>query len=429
MIVDGHRHADLLRVAGQLRRANVRPDLIAAALAGINERCCSPSEDSTEVERLAKSVLNYPPGTDPGVVLGDKPRGFAASISARDFLKRNLPPKSWLIEGWFPANAFIVLFAPPKSFKSMLVIASMLALADGNSNSGVFHCSKPKRVLYVQVEIGPSSFQDRVIRHKRGLGVSDEALDRIRLLTPLPDGGFLPKLDDPEGLAHIRAAIEDFEPELVVFDPLARLHRADENNATEMAPIMDTFLEIRDTFKCSVAAIHHATKAARGRPDIYTARGSSAITGAVDSVICVSRDDHRLPVIEVSGNHRDFGDTGPFALRFVHDDEDQTMGFEMLSAAELHAEKRAPRTSREAEAVERALRDLGGTANRSALASKVGRGVAERGLRHLEELGMVEEDKRTRKNNARIYQLRETELDDEVGDDDLARGNFDEIPE
>jgi AAA domain len=72
---------------------------------------------------------------------------------------------------------------------------------------------------------------------------------------------------------------------VLIIDSMIRFHRADENSATQMAPVMATLRELA-TIGASIIVLHHKSK---GETSSY--RGSSDIvTGADVALSLVKRD-------------------------------------------------------------------------------------------------------------------------------------------
>jgi hypothetical protein len=96
-------------------------------------------------------------------------------------------------------------------------------------------------------------------------------------------GGWLS--DAPPGIGDSRLLqiARDHRP-LTIFDSLIRFHGADENSASEMAPVMEGLRQLANA-GATVVALHHKPKTEGSH---Y--RGSSDIAGAVDTAFAVSRD-------------------------------------------------------------------------------------------------------------------------------------------
>jgi hypothetical protein len=189
---------------------------------------------------------------------------------------RSLPPLTPLVDGLLHLPGESALFSPPKRGKTF--VALDLALSVGSGEDFMGRAVKPCQVLYVAAEgVG-------------GLGARVEAwcdthtgadISRVAFLTEpvnLIDEG------DVEAFAHAAA-----DRELVVIDTLARCSvGADENSARDMGRVVTALDRIRDVTG-HVCVVHHA-----GKDTSKGLRGSSALLGAVDTVIELSGDTHAL---------------------------------------------------------------------------------------------------------------------------------------
>lgn len=198
----------------------------------------------------------------------------------------NLPPVEWLIKDIITADGFGITYGPPASLKSFLLIAWSLHIASGTPWLG--HLVKQGGVLYVAGE-GVRGMGRRIRAWLRHHGMDGVDLP-FRLLPASVN------LTDPEQLAKlIRTAIAAAEAEgttiaLVVIDTVARaIPGADENSAQDMGRLVAAVERIKADVACHVHGVHHSGKDAdRG------ARGSSALLGAVDTMVKITRDGERV---------------------------------------------------------------------------------------------------------------------------------------
>jgi RecA-family ATPase len=73
--------------------------------------------------------------------------------------------------------------------------------------------------------------------------------------------------------------------ELVILDPMARLHGADENANATGTVIINAAERISRELNCTVLILHHTGKASAARDDAYAARGASGIADAARVVL------------------------------------------------------------------------------------------------------------------------------------------------
>ena len=72
-------------------------------------------------------------------------------------------------------------------------------------------------------------------------------------------------------------------------DPFVRLHRIDENTASEVAPLLAYLRELQRTLGCAVALVHHARKGGHARAG-QALRGSSELHAWGGSNLYLRRD-------------------------------------------------------------------------------------------------------------------------------------------
>jgi hypothetical protein len=107
------------------------------------------------------------------------------------------------------------------------------------------------------------------------------------------------RLDDKRSVANLRAYIAEVRPALIEFDPLNRLHGADENRPTQMTPVMDSLANIAYDFECCVIAVHHMAKpSAERRGDVWDRfRGASSIRSGTDANIVLDGTTDRVHLL------------------------------------------------------------------------------------------------------------------------------------
>jgi len=168
-----------------------------------------------------------------------------------------------------------MLFGPPESGKTFLAIDVALSLATGAQWHGRdVHAGL---VVYVAAE-GAGGFG---LRLRAWIEANQKEHDlRMRAIEEpvqfMQDG-------DVEGFIEALQELQD-RPVLIVIDTLARcLDGGDENTARDMGKVITGCDRIRRATGASVVLVHHSGKNGE------TERGSSALRGAVDTALAVSR--------------------------------------------------------------------------------------------------------------------------------------------
>lgn len=200
-------------------------------------------------------------------------------ISCIDEIQEERPDD--IIGGILPVETVLLLYGVPKVGKSLMVLDLAFHLALGQSWFNL-EIKKPWKVLYISAEGGKWVLYGRIEHLKK---------DKVRVaakqfaLWAVPSFDIL-DLADFDGLV---AGIESFCPDVLIMDPLQKLHQADENANSEMQQVLDRLRTLITSQGRSLILVHHARK---GGDAI---RGASAIAGEVDSVIRLewaSKNDH-----------------------------------------------------------------------------------------------------------------------------------------
>ena len=189
-----------------------------------------------------------------------------------------MPPVEFLVDGLITDTGFTMMYGAPGTGKSFLAIDMALSVAHGQPWQG--QGVKQGPVLYIAGE-GIGGFGKRWKAWERHHGKVDE-----------PDLYLLPtavNFREAEDIARLVATIEDIDQpfSLVIVDTVARaIAGAEENSSTDMGLFVAACDEIKALTGGALLAVHHAGKDAnRG------ARGSTALLGAVDTSLMVSKSE------------------------------------------------------------------------------------------------------------------------------------------
>ena len=235
-------------------------------------------------EYLEALALEDAPDPSP---LAARPAAFSTRSDAD---VEHMPPVEWLADGVLPLGAIAALYGAPGSGKSFLAIDLALSLAIGTPWLG-----RPVAggsTLYVAAE-GWRGIGSRVRAWKAARGLEGRYLgvtfvnETVNLL-------------DPAHVAKLAATAADVEQQsgkplrLIVIDTLAQcMIGGDENEAQDMSRVMAAAQRLRERTGATAFFQHHTRK------DSEIERGSSALRGAVDSlVLCVESDDGRQLVCQ-----------------------------------------------------------------------------------------------------------------------------------
>jgi len=108
-------------------------------------------------------------------------------------------------------------------------------------------------------------------------------------------------LDAPKDRERLTNTVQARQPRLLILDPLIRLHRVDENDASQIAGLLSYLRQLQRTFQIAVLVVHHARKDANSTRPGQALRGSSELHGWGDSNLYMRRRGAQLTL---STEHR-----------------------------------------------------------------------------------------------------------------------------
>jgi hypothetical protein len=196
---------------------------------------------------------------------------------------------TWLIEGLWSAEGVGVIGGSPKCCKTWLSLDLAVSVASGTDALGRFPVVARGPVLVYGAEDSPVALRDRIegIARVRGLGLGDLDLGLI-VVDSL-------RLDLDRDLARLRATAEKHAPRLLILDPLVRLHRIDENSASEMSALLGELRALQRQHHMAIILVHHVRKNAAPRgQDGQSLRGSGDLHAWGDSNLYLRRRDGEI---------------------------------------------------------------------------------------------------------------------------------------
>lgn len=234
-----------------------------------------------------------------------------STLHAAELAERTAPP-SWLVEGLFYESGAGILGGAPKSCKSFFALDLCVAIATGTTCAGRFPTRCPGPVVLLCAEDPQAVVSSRLAALARARRLS---------LAELPIEVIVePAVRLPEGLDRLAATLAVFAPRLLLLDPLIRLHRADENSASEMSVILDGLRALARHSKTAILLVHHARKAAAGNAGTGL-RGSSDLHAFGDSNLYLRRLGQDS-LLELKVEHRAAATPAPLRLKLVVEDDD-----------------------------------------------------------------------------------------------------------
>jgi hypothetical protein len=205
------------------------------------------------------------------------------------------PQTQWLVEGLWAEQAVGILGGEPKSCKSFLALDIALSVASGTACLRQFPVPRAGKVLLFPAEDSLAIVRQRL----EGLaGIAQVPFDSLPVeVITAPSL----RLDTPTDRQRLTKTVEALRPTLLILDPLIRLHRVDENDATQIATLLSFLRELQRQFQLAVLLVHHARKDSHSSRPGQALRGSSELHGWGDSNLYLRRKGTQLTL---STEHR-----------------------------------------------------------------------------------------------------------------------------
>ena len=195
--------------------------------------------------------------------------------------------RRWLVEGLWAHQGVGIVGGEPKCCKSFLALDVALAVASATHCLRRYRVADPGPVLLFAAEDALHTVRQRLEGIARAAGVAFAELD-IHVITATTV-----RLDLPEHRARLHDTVAALRPRLLVLDPFVRLHRIDENAASEVAPLLAYLRELQRQLHTAVLLVHHARKGGHARAG-QALRGSSELHAWGDSNLYLRREREQL---------------------------------------------------------------------------------------------------------------------------------------
>lgn len=205
------------------------------------------------------------------------------------------PQTQWLIEGLWADQAVGILGGEPKCCKSFLALDVALSVASGAACLRQFPVRRTGKVLLFPAEDSLAIVRQRLEGIASAAGVSFPALPVEVITAPSL------RLDTAADRQRLSDTVQKIQPVLLILDPLIRLHRLDENDASQIAALLSYLRELQRQFQLAVLLVHHARKDSHSSRPGQALRGSSELHGWGDSNLYMRRKGSQLTL---STEHR-----------------------------------------------------------------------------------------------------------------------------
>jgi hypothetical protein len=198
------------------------------------------------------------------------------------------PQIQWLIEGLWTEQAVGILGGEPKCCKSFLALDLAVSVASGTACLRQFPVRRRGTVLLFPAEDSLPVVRQRLegICAAAQVPLADCPIEVITAPAL--------RLDLPADRQRLRDTVQRLRPVMLILDPLIRLHRLDENDASQIAALLSFLRELQREFKLAVLLVHHARKDSHASRPGQALRGSSELHGWGDSNLYMRRKGDQL---------------------------------------------------------------------------------------------------------------------------------------
>jgi RecA-family ATPase len=218
--------------------------------------------------------------------------------------------RRWLIEELWGDEAVGIVGGEPKCCKSFLALDMAVAVAAGVPCVRRFAPVRTGRVLLFAAEDALHIVRQRLDGIARAAGRALADLDLHVVTCPSV------RLDLATDRDALTETVATLAPTLLVLDPFVRLHRIDENNSGEVAPLLAYLRELQRRFHVAVVLVHHARKGGAKMRAGQALRGSSEFHAWGDSNLYLRRHGDQLTL---SVEHRAAAAIAALPLQLVAD--------------------------------------------------------------------------------------------------------------
>jgi len=205
------------------------------------------------------------------------------------------PQIQWLVQGLWSDQAVGILGGEPKCCKSFLALDMAVSVASGAACLRQFPVCRTGKVLLFPAEDSLAVVRQRLEGIACAAGVSFPSLPVEVITAPSL------RLDTAVDRQRLADTVQNLQPVVLILDPLIRLHRVDENDASQIAPLLSYLRELQRQFQVAVLLVHHARKDSHSSRPGQALRGSSELHGWGDSNLYMRRKGSQLTL---STEHR-----------------------------------------------------------------------------------------------------------------------------
>lgn len=202
-------------------------------------------------------------------------------------IQAELATERWLIRSLWSRTAVGIIGGAPKTAKSWLGLDMAVSVASGTPCLDRFEVeARGPSLVYLAEDALPMvrSRIDAICQHRQ---LDIGPLDLHVITAPVL------RLDLAKDQQKLTATVQSLRPRMLLLDPLVRLHRLDENSASEISGLLGFLRELQRAEDVAVVLVHHASKKHRAQPG-QSLRGSSDLHAFGDCNAYLAARNHGL---------------------------------------------------------------------------------------------------------------------------------------
>ena len=210
-------------------------------------------------------------------------------FSVLDYLALKFPHNDIIEKGILTTQSRMIIGGHPGIGKSILATQIGIEVSRGDLVTDKFKSVK-KRVLYVQEEIGPRSYQTRLQQVYNYY----KNIDSFFIVS---SAGF--SFEDPALVLQLKQYVQSLKIELLILDPLYKIHGKRENDATELSQLTQLVDRLIVELDIAVIIVHHLRKPfttykSESVPmSMMDFRGSSVIQAWADTMLMLEATNEK----------------------------------------------------------------------------------------------------------------------------------------
>jgi AAA domain len=215
-----------------------------------------------------------------------------------------LPPPEWEIEPLFNQGDRVMFYGPPEARKSWFLMSMGTCLAAGVPWLGKFGIKEPRKVLYIDKEMGARRVRWRYERLIRGAGL--DSRDILFQVWAKP-----PFMVDDEGVSRLLKLFEEqqWQPDVIIIDSFRRVLVGDENSSNDVNNFWNDIALLTEA-GITLLLIHHTNRDG-------TWRGSNDILAGLDTFYEIKKNKEEGCSIISTEKNRDGESLAPFGVKLI----------------------------------------------------------------------------------------------------------------